>query len=110
MFVKEYGTGYAKGVNGVERKTTVYGTNTLMSKFFLPAGSELPMHSHPEEQTGCLLSGKIILVVGGMEHEACPGDSWMIPGDIKHGGQALKDSVLIEVFSPVREDYIPESK
>ncbi len=35
-----------------------------------------------------------------------PGDSWSIPGDVEHGTEIKEDSVAIEVFSPVREDYI----
>jgi len=35
------------------------------------------------------------------------GDSWCLPGNIEHSAEALEDSVVIEVFSPVREDYLP---
>ena len=37
-----------------------------------------------------------------------PGDSWSIPGGMPHGAEVLEDSVAIEVFSPVRDDYLPE--
>ncbi len=37
-----------------------------------------------------------------------PGDSWNVPANIEHGAEILADSVAIEVFSPVREDYLPE--
>ena len=40
--------------------------------------------------------------------EAKPVDSWCIPGNIEHGAEILADSVAIEVFSPVREDYLPD--
>ncbi|MBW1749401.1 MAG: cupin domain-containing protein, partial [Deltaproteobacteria bacterium] len=47
----------------------------------------------------------------GSEEIVCnPGDSWCIHGDIEHGAEALEDSVLVEVFSPVREDYLPGKK
>jgi quercetin dioxygenase-like cupin family protein len=36
-----------------------------------------------------------------------PGDSWCIPGDVKHAAEAFEDSVGVEVFSPVREEYLP---
>jgi hypothetical protein len=38
---------------------------------------------------------------------ANPGDSWNIAGDVEHGATAVVDSVVVEVFSPVREDYLP---
>ena len=37
-----------------------------------------------------------------------PGDSWCIGGDVEHGAEILEDSVAVEVFSPVREDYLPK--
>jgi len=36
-----------------------------------------------------------------------PGDSWCIPGDVEHAAEAFEDSVGVEVFSPVREEYLP---
>jgi quercetin dioxygenase-like cupin family protein len=42
--------------------------------------------------------------------ELQPGDSWCIPGGAEHEAQVLEDSVAIEVFSPIREDYLPETQ
>lgn len=100
--------GYIKIFDGIKRKTLVYGDNTLLTEFVLENGKVLPMHSHPEEQTGYLVSGHIILIINGERYEIKPGDSWAIPGNIEHGAETLEDSVAIEIFSPVREDYIPE--
>jgi quercetin dioxygenase-like cupin family protein len=36
-----------------------------------------------------------------------PGASWSIPGGVEHGGEFIEDSIAVEVFSPVREDYLP---
>jgi len=90
-------------------KTLCYGRKTLMTEVILERGSTLPVHSHPYEQTGYLAAGRIRLRIGGEEHEAGPGDSWCIPADVEHGAQALEDSVAVEVFSPVRPDYLPAS-
>jgi quercetin dioxygenase-like cupin family protein len=48
------------------------------------------------------------LTIGDETHDVRCGDSWCIPGDVDHGAAILQDSVAIEVFSPVREDYLPE--
>ncbi len=98
---------YIKVFDGIKRKTLVYGNNTLLTEFILSKGKTLPMHSHPEEQTGYLVSGHIILIIDGDRHEMKPGDSWAIPGNVEHGAETLEDSVAVEIFSPVREDYIP---
>jgi quercetin dioxygenase-like cupin family protein len=70
-------------------------------------GSLLPRHTHPQEQTGYLVSGRIRLSIGDETFEVEPGDSWCVPGDVVHGAEILADSIAVEVFSPVREDYMP---
>ncbi len=78
-----------------------------MTEFLLAEGSTLPRHSHPHEQTGYLVKGRIRLAIGEEEREMCPGDSWCIPSGVEHGALSLEDSVALEVFCPVREDYLP---
>jgi len=42
----------------------------------------------------------------GKTFDAEPGDSWSIPGDVPHSANVIEDSVIVEVFSPVREEYL----
>lgn len=107
MFVVKSDEGYITVVEGVKRKTLVFGEHTLMTEFMLTKGKTLPMHRHSQEQTGYLVSGKIILTINGEEFQVNPGDSWVIPGDAEHGARIIEDSVAVEVFSPLREDYLP---
>ena len=99
--------GYIEAVPGVFRKTLVYGERTLMTEFKLVAGHTLPHHSHPHEQTGYLVSGHIVLTVGGTPYDMRPGASWAILPGIEHGARIVEDSAAVEVFSPLREDYLP---
>lgn len=107
MFARRSAEGYISVVDGVKRKTLVYGEKTLMTEFLLEKGKVLPEHRHPQEQTGYLVSGKIKLYIGGESREVNPGDSWVIPGNVDHRAEILEDSVAVEVFAPVREDYLP---
>jgi len=107
MFSKKTSEGYKNPVKGIEMKTLAHGEKTLMSEFRLAAGSILPTHSHPHEQTGYLVAGHIELNIGGEIYDTRPGDSWCIPADIDHGARIIEDSLAVEVFSPVREDYLP---
>ena len=93
-------------VDGVRLGTMVHGEKTLMGRFSLAGGSVIPAHDHPHEQTGLLLSGRIVLTIDGVEHEVAPGDSWCIASGVAHAAKAIEDSVAVEVFSPVREDYL----
>jgi len=88
-------------------KTLCYGERMLLTEFLLERGRTLPSHSHPYEQTGYLVTGHIRLKIGTQEYDAKPGDSWCIPTGVEHGAQILDDSVAVEVFSPVRQDYLP---
>ena len=108
MFQKHGERGYTAAIPGVEQKTLVYGERTLMTEFVMKKGSRLPQHSHPYEQTGYLVNGRIHLSIGSEKNDVMPGDSWCIPSGAEHGAEILEDSVAIEVFSPVREDYLPK--
>ncbi|WP_224983294.1 cupin domain-containing protein [Geomonas agri] len=107
MFEKRSNEGYQQVLPGIRQKTLVHGEKTLMVEFLLEKAALLPLHSHPHEQTGYLVSGRIRLSIDGNKHEVLPGDSWCIAGGAQHNAEILEDSVAIEVFSPVREDYLP---
>ena len=108
MFEKHSKNGYHLALMGIEQKILVYGEKTLMTEFLLKKGNNLPRHAHPHVQTGYLVEGKIRLLIGAEEFEAQRGDSWCTPGGIEHGAEVIEDSVAIEVFSPVRENYLPK--
>jgi quercetin dioxygenase-like cupin family protein len=108
MFATHHPDGYRTVAPGIRMKTLCFGRETLMTEFRLLGGAPLPPHSHPHEQTGYLVSGNIALTIGDQTHDVRPGDSWCIPGGVRHGAAVLQDSVAVEVFSPVREDYLPK--
>lgn len=93
-------------IEGIAIKTLVYGKETLMSKFSLKKGSLLPSHRHPHEQTGYLVSGRMMLYIGDSHEEMKAGDSWCIPSNVEHRAEVLEDSYALEIFSPMREDYL----
>jgi len=107
MFKKSNVGKHTELVKGVHLKTLVYGNKTLLTEVRFEKGAVIPQHNHPHEQTGYLVSGHMDFLVDGEHHLAKPGDSWNIAGDIEHGATALEESVVIEVFSPVRKDYLP---
>lgn len=107
MFLTGGDDGFVDVLPGIRRKTLGYGTDTLMTEFRLLAGALLPLHDHPQEQTGYLVSGRLRLTIGDETNEVAPGGSWCIPGGVRHGAEVLEDAVAIEVFSPVRRDYLP---
>jgi quercetin dioxygenase-like cupin family protein len=110
MFNKKSSEGYRSTIKGIKQKTLVYGQNTLMTEIKMLKGTRLPTHNHPHEQTGYLVAGRTRLFINDQVHDCRPGDSWSIPGNVKHGTFAIKDSVILEIFSPVREDLHPDTE
>jgi len=90
---------------GISLELLCHGDKTLMGRFLLKKGHELPMHSHLYEQTGYMASGHMVLTIDGIEHDVTKGDSWCILENIPHGAKVIEDSIVIEIFSPPREDY-----
>ncbi len=64
----------------------------------LDAGERVMMHTHTEEESGYLVSGHIVLTIGGMDYEMHEGDVWKIPGGVPHGARVIEDSVTLELI------------
>jgi quercetin dioxygenase-like cupin family protein len=109
MYQSGNNNSYQEVLDKVSMKTLVHGDRTLMVEFRLEKGADIPLHCHPHEQTGYLVSGCIELTIGDVIHQVKPGGSWCIPAEVEHKALAHEASVAIEVFSPVREDYLPQS-
>ena len=90
---------------GITRRTMNYGERTLLVELSLDKDAIIPVHSHPHEQIGYLVSGKLQFVLGDQSQVMMPGDSWVVPSNMEHKVTALADSIAIDIFSPVREDY-----
>ena len=107
MFTEPSTEGYRELLPGVELRTVAHGDRSLMGLFRIAAGAVIPVHDHPQEQTGYLVSGRLEFTVDGCVVVAEPGAAWNLPAGTPHGATALDDCVVVEVFAPVREDYLP---
>lgn len=98
-----------KGRHGV---ILVVGEKAMMMKLTVEPGIPTPPHEHPHEQIGHLLEGKGILYIGDESVEIEAGTSFWIPPNAPHNFDATGDkpAVLIEAFSPPREDYLERVK
>lgn len=88
------------------RIRTFWGKKMLLSVVDFDANSVVPSHSHPHEQAGTVISGTFELTIGGEARWIKPGDTYIIPGGVEHGGRTGDTPAqVLDVFSPVREDY-----
>ncbi|MBL8826757.1 MAG: cupin domain-containing protein [Planctomycetaceae bacterium] len=88
------------------RMRTPFGEHLMLSYLEMDAGAEVPLHSHPHEQGGILISGTLNLTIGDETRRCEPGAMFIIPPHTPHRAVAVGGPcVVLDVFSPVREDY-----
>jgi quercetin dioxygenase-like cupin family protein len=83
----------------------IHTENLTLGYWDAEEGAVLPIHSHLHEQITQVLEGKFELTVDGITKVYVPGQIVVIPPFIPHGGKALTDCKLFDIFCPVREDY-----
>lgn len=83
----------------------IHSEHTTHVYWDISDGAELPEHSHPHEQIVNVLEGRYELTVDGVRHVLEGGDVLLIPGGATHSGRAHSRCRILDVFSPVREEY-----
>ncbi len=90
---------------GVVRRTLTYGDRLMLIEVTLEGGAVVPMHTHPHEQSGYLISGRFLFELGDEKRQLGPGDCWLVPSNVPHQVTALAPCLLVDVFSPPRQEY-----
>lgn len=83
----------------------VHTENLTLIYWDIKAGLPFPVHHHPHEQVSYILEGELEAEMDGKLEILKAGDFLVIPPNLSHGGKALSDAKLIDVFYPIREDY-----
>lgn len=83
----------------------IHSERMTFARWHIDAGAPLPEHSHLHEQVVHVFSGEFELVLEGVAHRCRPGSVLVIPSNARHSGRAITDCEVMDVFSPVREDY-----
>jgi quercetin dioxygenase-like cupin family protein len=85
----------------------VTGEREMLAQIYLKRGALVPMHSHESEQMTYILQGALKVVVDGEEMTVREGEVLHIPSRIPHQAEALEDTFELDVFSPIRTDWLP---
>lgn len=109
-FVTPQDAGQIEMLPGIHRRTMGLTDELMLCEFFIQRDSIVPPHQHMNDQIGYVIYGRMEMTIGGQTRVCNPGDSYAIPGGIVHSGRALIDSLVIDVFSPPREDYRTEAR
>lgn len=92
----------APGIDG----KYIHGVGTTLGYVKIKAGSILNAHCHVHEQITFILEGELDMKIGGENYLLTAGTSHVIPSNVVHSAIAKTDCIVIDVFAPVREDYI----
>ena len=83
----------------------IHSNNMSLAFWEVEAGAEVPEHAHTHEQIMQVQEGQFQFTVGGQTRVYGPGELVVIPSEVAHSGKALTRCKLMDVFSPVREEY-----
>lgn len=95
---------------GLYRRTMGITDEVMLCEFYILRDVEVPIHSHLNDQAGYVVSGRLEMTIGDQARILNPGDSYAIPGGVQHGARALVDTLVIDTFSPPRDDYRTEAR
>lgn len=91
---------------GIRRKVMAYDNQMMVVKVAFEAGGIGAMHSHPHTQASYVASGKFDITIDGKTKTLKGGDVYFVPSDLVHGAVCLEAGELIDVFHPLREDFL----
>jgi quercetin dioxygenase-like cupin family protein len=86
----------------------VPGERQMLAQIYLKRGALVPMHTHDSEQMTYILQGSLRFLVAGEEIIVREGEVLHIPSNTPHQAEALEDTFELDVFSPVRSDWLRE--
>ena len=84
----------------------IHGATLTVAKLRTKKGSIVPTHSHVNEQITTMEKGSMLFVTPTEQIVVRAGESLVIPPNVPHSVESLEDSVAIDIFSPVREDWV----
>ena len=96
----------AKQFLGVDFIVLSIGNDSMVTKMLYKTTNFVPFHKHPNEQSGSVVSGKYKLKFNGEEFLLLEGDSYSIPANIEHSIEIIEAGLVVDVFTPIRQDYL----
>jgi len=91
---------------GVSFDVLAVGEKSMVTKMNYKVGNNVPLHSHPNEQSGYVISGKYRIKFQNTDDILVAGDSYSIPENVEHSLEVIEEGEVIDVFTPIRQDYI----
>ncbi len=91
---------------GVDFVRLSHGPQSMVTKMLYKATDKVPSHSHPNEQSGYVISGQYRLYIETKAYDIGPGDSYTIPKDVPHHIEIIDPGEVVDLFTPPRKEYL----
>jgi quercetin dioxygenase-like cupin family protein len=91
---------------GLTRRTLATSQAMMICEFTFESGVRIPIHSHPHEQVGYVVKGRVEMTIAGKTETLGSGDSYCAPSNVPHGAFTLEPTIIVDTFNPPREDYL----
>jgi len=92
--------------SGLTRRVLAYNDKLFLAEHHMVKGWVGTMHSHPHDQIVYVVRGHLKVNCLGKTFELRTGDTFVVRGGVQHSASAMEESLVIDVFTPCREDYI----
>jgi|SRR5215469_9613876 len=91
---------------GLTRRVMAYNDKLFLAEHEMTKGWAGSIHRHPHDQIVYVVRGHLRVICQDAIFEVRRGDSFVVRGGIEHGASAIEDSLVVDVFTPCRQDYI----
>jgi len=108
VFIENADVPWEQTADGVRRKIMAYDERLMVVKVEFQSGGIGPLHQHYHSQITHVESGVFQVEIGDEKKLLSAGDAFYIPPNVMHGAVCIEAGVLIDVFSPMREDFISD--
>jgi quercetin dioxygenase-like cupin family protein len=94
--------------DGIRRKVLTYAADAMMVRVAFEAGAVGAAHSHPHIQCSLVEEGLFDITIDGRTERLRQGDSFLVPSNAVHGAVAIEAGMLLDVFTPMRDDFVAQ--
>ncbi|MBI1207347.1 MAG: cupin domain-containing protein [Azospirillum sp.] len=91
---------------GLRRQLLGYQSAIMMARIAFEAGAVGALHSHRHVQCSYVESGVFEVTIGGRSQRLVAGDGYLVPSGAEHGAIAIEPGILVDVFTPMRDDFL----
>ena len=106
MFIKNKNVTHEEIAPGVTRQIMGYLSDVMVIRVHFGDKTSFPVHSHPHQQITHIIEGTFKATIDGESEILGPGDSYVVPGNTPHSVESMESGILIDVFSPKRDDFL----